>query len=72
VEYHSEGWSLYEVANDWNRKNRGVNKIIRKVKGWVRRKLGKGSRIAQKIAKEQIKQRKESQKRREEVFNKGK
>ena len=72
VEYHTEGWSLYEVASDWNRKNRGFNLIIRKVKGWVRRKVGKGSRIARKIAKDQDKQKKEAQKRREEVFNKGK
>lgn len=71
VEYHNEGWSLYEVASDWNRKNRGVNKIIRRVKGWVRRKVGKGARIARKIAKEQKKLKEEAQKRREEVFNKG-
>ena len=36
IEYHSEGWSIDEVAECWNHRNRGLNWLIRKVKMWFR------------------------------------
>lgn len=37
IEYHSEGWSIEEVAREWNFRNKGINRVIRQIKGWARR-----------------------------------
>lgn len=40
IEIHTEGWSIWEVAEEWNRYNRGIFLLIRKVKRWFRLHFG--------------------------------
>lgn len=50
LEIHAEGWSLAEAAGEWNRSNRGMNLIIRRLKRWMRERIGKVKR-AERAAK---------------------
>lgn len=40
IEIHTEGWSIEEAAERWNRYNRGVLGMIRRMKMWWRRNIG--------------------------------
>jgi ssDNA-binding Zn-finger/Zn-ribbon topoisomerase 1 len=40
IEIHTEGWSVWEVAEEWNRYNRGVFLVIRRAKRWIRKHFG--------------------------------
>ena len=44
IEYHKEGWSVDDVAECWNHRNSGLNWLIRKVKGWFRKRFGRRAR----------------------------
>ncbi len=40
IEIHTEGWSIEEAAERWNRYNRGIFLCVRKVKNWWRKNIG--------------------------------
>lgn len=40
IEIQTEGWSLEEVAAEWNRYNSGVFGIIRRMKRWIKKRFG--------------------------------
>ena len=44
IEYHAEGWSIAEVAAEWNRYNSGVMKYVRKAKSWFWKRFGRINR----------------------------
>ena len=52
IEYHEEGWSIEEVAAEWNRYNSGIYLIIRKVKQWIEFRYGRLARARRKVAEE--------------------
>lgn len=40
IEIQTEGWSVFEVAGEWNRNNSGVYLLIREIKRWFRLHFG--------------------------------
>ena len=72
IEYHKEGWSLEEVAEDWNRRNRGIRLLIRRIKMWFEWKFGKEAKWEKQKRKEKARIKREIEKKRREIFgNKG-
>lgn len=61
IEIHTEGWSLEETAREWNRYNGGWRRVLRKVKGWFRKRFGELARREREMERE--KERKEAEKR---------
>lgn len=59
IEWHSEGWSMKEVAEEWNRRNRGWRRGVRKLKMWLEREFGAEKRYERKIRREAEKERRE-------------
>lgn len=45
IEIHTEGWSLEEVAAEWNKYNSGVFRWIRRAKRWLKLHFGAGKRV---------------------------
>ena len=68
IEIHSEGWSLEECAEEWNKYNGGWRKYVRRIKGWVRSKVGMDARYARKIKKEKSRKEAAEREKRREVF----
>ena len=68
IERHSEGWSLEEVAEDWNKRNSGARKWIRLFKSFFRRRYGKIARMEKREKKEKRKRELADRKRRMEIF----
>lgn len=66
IELHTEGWSIEECAAEWNKCNSGVCLVIRRVKKWFRERFGAEKRAEKrKIREEIVKNRAESERRRE-------
>jgi ssDNA-binding Zn-finger/Zn-ribbon topoisomerase 1 len=68
IEYHSEGWSFEEVAEEWNRRNRGIRLLIRRIKMWFERNFGERKKFERKELKERERIKKEIEKKRNEIF----
>lgn len=68
IEIHTEGWSLEEVAAEWNKYNSGLFRWIRRAKRWFRRQFGAESRAEKaEILKKKAKSEEEKAKR-EQIF----
>lgn len=52
IEFHSEGWSLEETANDWNRRNRGIRLLIRRIKMLFEKVFSRENRAERRIKRE--------------------
>ena len=68
IEYHREGWSVDEVAESWNHRNRGLNRVIRKIKRWMRERFGRLARREREMKREAERERKEVERKMMEVF----
>ena len=68
IEVHLRGWSIEETARDWNRRNSGVCKVIRNVKGWFRRHFGKWAREERRIKKQKMAEKAEKEEKLKELF----
>lgn len=68
IEYHEEGWSLEEAAEEWNRRNRGIRLGIRKAKMWWEKRFGERARMLKKVAKESEERKKKFELERVEKF----
>lgn len=68
IEIHLEGWSLEEVAADWNRRNRGWRKWVRKFKHCVWKMFDEGRRYERKVAREKKRAEREEKERMREIF----
>lgn len=62
IEIHTEGWSVWEVAEEWNRYNSGIYLLIRRAKRWFRLHFG-----AEKWQKKRENREKEAKKREKEA-----
>ena len=40
IEIHTEGWSIREAAEEWNRYNSGLYLLVRKLKRWISKRVG--------------------------------
>lgn len=68
IEYHAEGWSLAEVAREWNRYNRGWRKGLRWIKRKIRKRFGEEERYVRRLERERREAEKKEWERRREVF----
>lgn len=59
IEWHKEGWSLSEVAREWNKRNSGISLLIRRVKKWIRDSIGAEGQWRRKEAKRKREEQKE-------------
>lgn len=71
IEYHDEGWSVDEVAECWNHRNRGLNYVIRKIKRWFRKVFRVGERERRRKEREEKERAKEEERKRRERFGIG-
>lgn len=53
LEIHLEGWSFEEVCDEWDRKNRGLNRWIRRMKMWWGKRFGAARRWEREFAKKE-------------------
>jgi ssDNA-binding Zn-finger/Zn-ribbon topoisomerase 1 len=68
IEFHAEGWSIEDTARDWNRRNRGWRKVLRRIKRGFYDRFGHLSRAEKRLQKE-IKAKKEKNlAKRREIF----
>lgn len=68
IECHTEGWSLEECAEAWNKYNRGWRREIRKVKSWFRERIGEEARMERRAARARKKIENEEEEKRRERF----
>ena len=68
IEIHTEGWSLEEVAAEWNRYNSRVYRRIRRMKRWIRKHLGADKRAADEERAKREAEAEEERAKREKVF----
>ncbi|MBO6031664.1 MAG: hypothetical protein J6Q22_09345 [Prevotella sp.] len=68
VEYHKEGWSVEDAVRDWNRRNRGVLGLIRRIKRWFRNNLGEVAAEKRRVSKEKKGKKRENKKKMKEIF----
>ena len=68
VECHTEGWSIAETAGDWNRRNRGWRKVVRRIKRWYRQRFGAERRARKRAEKEYLAKKEARMTKMREVF----
>ena len=68
IEMHSIGWSIEDVARDWNRRNRGLLKLIRTVKRWFHNRTDAVKRNERRMRKENEREKEQLERKRREVF----
>ena len=68
IEIHTEGWSIREVAEEWNRNNRGVNLVIRRVKRWFRERFGEEKRREKRKKREFLAKKRVEETKMREIF----
>lgn len=68
IERHSEGWSIEDTAECWNRRNSGMRKAIRMAKRWFRVHFGSEVRAERRRKRELAAKKRAEIARRREVF----
>ncbi|MGN0130720.1 MAG: hypothetical protein ACI4CE_07530 [Methanomethylophilus alvi] len=68
IAIHTEGWSLEEVAAEWNRYNSGVFRSIRRAKRWFHLHFGAEKRVERKEKLKKEAKVGEEKAKREQVF----
>lgn len=68
IELHTEGWSIEEVARDWNRRNGGMRGTIRGIKMWIEDRFGAGRRYERRIKREKEREDRDKMEKRREIF----
>lgn len=63
-----EGWSLQEVAEEWNRYNSGILLIIRRLKMWYEKRFGHIAREERRMRRAKEAEAKEKELAREKIF----
>ena len=68
IEIHTEGWSLEEVAAEWNLYNSGMYRLIRKMKRWWRKHYSRARREEKRWEEGKAAKRAEEREERERIF----
>lgn len=68
IEFHSEGWSVEDTARDWNKRNRGVRKLVRLTKKWFSDRFGSRQRADKRFRAEIAAKKAAEVAKRREVF----
>lgn len=68
IELHTEGWSVDECVAEWNWYNSGLIGIIRRMKYYFYKRIGKGRAIKRRIERDRRKKEREETRRRREAF----
>ena len=68
IEIHTEGWSVWEVAEEWNRYNRGVYLAIRRVKRWIREHFSAEKRREKRENRKILEENRAKEAKRREIF----
>jgi len=68
IEIHTEGWSIEDTVRDWNWRNSGWRRCIRRAKGWYRVLFGREGRIQKRIKRELEAKKEAELAKRREVF----
>ena len=71
IEIRSEGWSVREVAGEWNKYNSGVLGWIRRAKVWCLKRWGKRAKEWKEMEKARWAEEERVEKERERVFGVG-
>ena len=68
IEIHTEGWSVWEVAEEWSRYNSGVFLLIRRVKRWFRKHLGAEKRREKRENRKKLEEKRAEEAKRREIL----
>lgn len=68
IELHLEGWSFEEVCDEWDRKNRGLNRMIRKMKMWWENWFGEKRRREKEMRRQRLERERRNREELKEVM----
>ena len=68
IEIHTEGWSIEEVAAEWNKYNSGIFLVLRRAKMWFRRHLGVEKRMEKRENRRKLEEKRVKEDKMREIF----
>lgn len=68
IEIHTEGWSIEEVAAEWNKYNSGIFLVLRRAKMWFRRHFGAEKRREKRENRQKLEEKRAKEDKMREIF----